>query len=418
MSIRIRLPRRIVPPIFGRYLARLAAVSTLVFACAVSADSPELQSKLRGAAYEGNLATIHKLIADGVDLHKSEAVAIAMEHGREDAVKLLIERGASANGYRDDGKPITRAAYSGNERMIKYLIDHGADPNAESPADSSNVNTPLLRAVYDGKLDAARLLLKHGADAKRANRNGNTALEQAVIFTQGDPVPFVKLLLAHGADPDAHTGVASSARQYARSRKAVEIVALMESAKPAPIRPRAPAPVFRHSLAALTPATIEDAMKLTPGSIREVSPRSGVFYYEAIGIQNQTVCEHAKEFVQTVPETRVLVAICGNGPFDEINIDDTVAVVKGYLDGISRQIHSKERLTDNMLNDRQLPGGQRQASFLMPLIGHGIEFIPTTAIVDPRTHTSFVVQIAVGDQEFYELVRLQDIGTRLHRRIR
>ncbi|ORX65883.1 ankyrin, partial [Anaeromyces robustus] len=53
--------------------------------------------------------------------------------GNEDLVKYLIEHGADINKENEDGKtPLFWACESGNEDLVKYLIDLGADINKEN----------------------------------------------------------------------------------------------------------------------------------------------------------------------------------------------------------------------------------------------------------------------------------------------
>ena len=58
-------------------------------------------------------------------------------------------------------KPLHIAAYSGKLEIIKYLVQHGSDINAEIP---DTFLTPLHITIRKGHEDAALLLLDLGAD--------------------------------------------------------------------------------------------------------------------------------------------------------------------------------------------------------------------------------------------------------------
>jgi len=83
------------------------------------------------------------------------------------------------------------------------LLARGADPNEE---DGPSGQRPLLAAASNGDVEFVRALLDAGADVNATDRNGNTALSNAVYEysddRHGDYVPVLEALLEHGADPD------------------------------------------------------------------------------------------------------------------------------------------------------------------------------------------------------------------------
>jgi hypothetical protein len=97
----------------------------------------------------------------------------------EQAVKLLVEAGADLeNQYRYT--PLAYAAYQGNERIVRYLIERGARVNADATAGGTYVNTPLMMAAIQGNETMVRLLLARGADADVRVYGGHTAAELAM----------------------------------------------------------------------------------------------------------------------------------------------------------------------------------------------------------------------------------------------
>ena len=115
------------------------------------------------------------------------------------------------------------------DQQIKELIDAGADVN-----ESTKGSLPLIVALSYNKLSIARMLLDAGADARKWDEFGKTALHvvqdlefakeliargasvSAAVYRGETPLhaaaregylPIVKLLLEHGANPNAQARV-------------------------------------------------------------------------------------------------------------------------------------------------------------------------------------------------------------------
>ncbi|MGE5139253.1 MAG: ankyrin repeat domain-containing protein [Rudaea sp.] len=222
----IRLPIRICGCVMALIAAGLAP--------AALAQSAALENQLGEAASNGQIAELERLVRAGANLKQSGALTRAVRSNQLNAVKYLVEHGADPNGGGSAGEPVYEAARRNNAEILRYLIDHGADIDAESPADSSIISTPLLRAVYSGDLVAARLLIKYGANVNRVSRNGNTALHQAIRRANGRSAEFIKLLLASGADPDIKDKDGMIALGLAKSDLSGQPGTLSAQPRPAP----------------------------------------------------------------------------------------------------------------------------------------------------------------------------------------
>jgi ankyrin repeat protein len=130
--------------------------------------------------------------------------------------------------------------------FIKYLLDHGVDPNGVMtakipPRASQNAtvaphgNTPFLRAARSADLETMRVLIAHGADPNKASDDHNTpviaaATGMGVRFQGGEEKPepeFVeclKLLVEHGANVNAANDRGDTAMHGAAGRGADLIV--------------------------------------------------------------------------------------------------------------------------------------------------------------------------------------------------
>ena len=197
---------------------------------AANRKGPGGSTPLMYAALYGDSDSVRRLLAAGADPNaRNEAGATALMWAVYDLEKtrLLVEHGAGVNARSDNGRtPLMIAASRfGSTPILQLLLDHGASPSAQSPS-LFGVMTALSEAAYASDEAAMRTLLARGADPNGAGLNtltyammvncagcmnlviGSTSkpdLNSAMLF---DTPPFgddllVKLLLDHGADPNA-----------------------------------------------------------------------------------------------------------------------------------------------------------------------------------------------------------------------
>jgi ankyrin repeat protein len=102
----------------------------------------------------------------------------------------LIEKGGL------DGGSLHLLAKRGDVRAVKWLLDHGANPNTRWPHWDADV-TPLHLAASRGHADVVRLLLAAGADPGiRDSKHDGDALGWAAFFRQPE---IVQILRDHSA---------------------------------------------------------------------------------------------------------------------------------------------------------------------------------------------------------------------------
>jgi ankyrin repeat protein len=155
------------------------------------------------AAREGQVEAVKALLEAGADVNqqtvgdKSTPILIATINGHFDLARLLLDKGADANAAQHNGvTPLYAAlncqwaakalypqprAYEQQKNsyldLMAALLDKGADPNArltkkvwysQYDFDQSGVDeagsTPFWRAAYSADVDAMKLLVAHGAD--------------------------------------------------------------------------------------------------------------------------------------------------------------------------------------------------------------------------------------------------------------
>ena len=121
---------------------------------------------------------------DGICLHPIDWAAFA---GRLPLVELFLEKGANHSNTA-----LFLAAQQRQNTIAKFLLEHGADPDAHY---NSRV-TVLHLAAQQGDVDLARLLLEHGGHPNFVEHNRSTPLDYAVLQPSKE---MVELLFAHGA---------------------------------------------------------------------------------------------------------------------------------------------------------------------------------------------------------------------------
>jgi ankyrin repeat protein len=111
-------------------------------------------------------------------------------------IRLLARDPELVNAYAQDGfQPLGLACYFGHYDTAEYLIKAGAPIN--SPARNELKATPIHSAAAGGHEKIVRLLLDHGADANVREQGGFTPLHAAA---QNGDVEIVRALLMGGAD--------------------------------------------------------------------------------------------------------------------------------------------------------------------------------------------------------------------------
>ncbi len=77
-------------------------------------------------------------------------------------VLLAMRANVEDRGMKGDCTPLMEAASAGHTDIVRLLIAHGADVNAQS----SSGNTPLMYACAGGHEEVVRVLLEAGANVE------------------------------------------------------------------------------------------------------------------------------------------------------------------------------------------------------------------------------------------------------------
>ena len=138
--------------------------------------TPLLISALQENALEAarELLKSGKLDPDAENASKENALMLAALRGHLDIVKTLVEQ-HDAEVNKQGWTPLHYAAAGGHLEVARYLLDHAAYVDAESP----NLTTPLMMAARSGNIHLVKLLLDEGAVVSLKNQRNMTAIDFA-----------------------------------------------------------------------------------------------------------------------------------------------------------------------------------------------------------------------------------------------
>jgi ankyrin repeat protein len=147
------------------------------------------------ALYNGKGELVETLLAANPGLDVFDAAAVGRTRGLEE---LLDPEPELARAWSPDGfTALHYAAFFGEEDAARILLERGAEVGPVSRGANLHV-TPLHSAAAGKHPGIVKLLLEHGANPNAAQDGGFTPLHSAA---QNDDRESVEALLEAGADP-------------------------------------------------------------------------------------------------------------------------------------------------------------------------------------------------------------------------
>lgn len=200
----------ITAAIFGR-----KAITKLLLdrGAAINAREDGGISALMQATSRGNVAVCRVLLEHGATDDCTEFckrrgiprvssalhLAVSMPYASQSLVELLLKKCSNINDQNTCGRTALHLAIRCSGRsVIELLLKYGIDCDIQD----QRMTTALHYAIWSSSL--VKLLVQNGASTEIPNREGETALSLAASF--GKPLS-VKVLLEHGANPDARRGL-------------------------------------------------------------------------------------------------------------------------------------------------------------------------------------------------------------------
>lgn len=158
-----------------------------------------------------------------LDRHGQTAAHLASEHGHPEHLQALLDSAApgsvdlEARNY-EGLTALHVAVNAGCQDAVQLLLERGADIDA---VDIKSGRSPLIHAVENNSLSMVQLLLVHGANVNAQMYSGSSALHSA---SGRGLLPLVRMLVRSGADSGLKNCHNDTPLMVARSRRVIDIL--------------------------------------------------------------------------------------------------------------------------------------------------------------------------------------------------
>lgn len=166
----------------------LAVVELLL---AHGGDAKRVGERIGGS---GDPKAVRLLLDHGADARAPSALHLAAIRGYADNVRMLLDAGAPIDAQGGQGlTPLMWAAQMGRDDVVKILLERHANPNI---VETFNGSTALMQAAASDRAGASivQALVDAGADTAPVDDEGATALTWAI--RRGDP-DIIQIIAPH-----------------------------------------------------------------------------------------------------------------------------------------------------------------------------------------------------------------------------
>jgi ankyrin repeat protein len=154
---------------------------------------------VQAAVKQNNLAILTLLLELGADVNgppgkEGGTVHYALSSGNESMVRFLLDNGVKISDSDPEHSVLCKALQPGLNHLLPVLLEKGAEVDQTRFA-----KTALGHSFENDDHDTMQLLLDHGASF------ANVGPEVLIEAVKNKPLNDVRQLLDHGMDPNCHT---------------------------------------------------------------------------------------------------------------------------------------------------------------------------------------------------------------------
>ncbi len=183
---------------------------------------------LRAAIHSGNEPLVKLLLDAGAPLDPVEAtrspLGEAVLSWQVGIVKLLLASGAKVDSVDHHGISFLEESYLYNPVLLKVLLEAGAKVDATDAFGE----TTLMKVSDFGYEQTIKVLIEHGADLNLKDNKGRTAVMYAAASCCSHAA---RLLLENGADPNARDNDGKTALDLAHASNNLDAIAALSVAQ-------------------------------------------------------------------------------------------------------------------------------------------------------------------------------------------
>ncbi|KAJ5737560.1 ankyrin [Penicillium malachiteum] len=143
------------------------------------------------------------LMKDNVINERITVLHWAARNGNHDAVRRLLQAGIPADPTQETLHPIMLAAYHGHAETVRTFLEYGVDPTPQTGFDMPRylTNNPLTEAASSGQESVVKLLIDYGVPLEFGPESSGIVWQPLYLAVINGQIGVAKLLLDQGVSP-------------------------------------------------------------------------------------------------------------------------------------------------------------------------------------------------------------------------